>query len=415
MEKIVFENGFTVALTEQHEAHSAAVSFFVAAGNRFETAEKSGISHFIEHMAFKGTTSRSAADIAEESDLMGGQLNAYTAKEYTCFYSRALSDHFARTLHLICDMICNPLFDSRELETEKGVILEEIGMYEDSPEEFCADMLTALCYKNKPLGLNILGTRESVSLMTADDLREYMAETYAPERMVVSICGKFDRKETLDILKHYFDGMKRGNNPIIYKSEPINGGISLCRKPIEQTQISFCYNGLPTGHPLRYACSFFSSIAGGASSSRINRRIREELGLAYSVYTFSSSYQGTGMFGVSAGLAHKNQEKFLKEAVKLLNQTRDNMTDAEIERTREQFKAGLVLSNESMAAVAASSGRQLLLEGKYNDLGTILKNIESVTADEVREAAYLVTNPEVIAVSVVGNTETEEFYKKFFN
>ena len=411
-EKIVFDNGLTVALSPMPDARSAAISFFVAAGNRFESEEKSGVSHFIEHMVFKGTTSRSTEMIAEESDIMGGQLNAYTSKEYTCFYSRALYEHVGKTLHLMSDMICNPLFRDSDIETEKGVILEEIGMYEDSPEELCADLVTALCYKNLPLGFNILGTRESVMKMTGGDLRAYMEKTYVPERIVVSICGAYDKKEVLDILKYYFGGRKNTGYPLKYGNIRCSGGFSLCRKDIEQTQICVCFNGLDISSPLRTACSFFSTIVGGASSSRINRRIREELGLAYSAYSFSSSYLGTGMFGIGAGLAHENQEKFLKESLSILYGAANSITDSEIERTREQFKAGLVLSNESMAAVAASMGRQLLLEGKYTDLGEIIEEVETVTKDSIKKAAALVTDRSCIAVSVVGDAKEKEFYER---
>ena len=414
MEKVVFNNGLTVALTEQPEAHSAAVSFYIASGNRFETPEISGISHFIEHMVFKGTATRSANDIAEESDIMGGQLNAYTSKEYTCFYSRALSEHVPRTLDLMCDMLCNPLFDKRETETEKSVILEEIGMYEDSPEEYCSDMLNALCYRNRPLGFNILGTRETVTGITPDDLRAYMSRNYVPERMVISLCGRFDRDTVLEILDGYFGKMQNTGNPLRYEKDSIDGGFTLCKRSSEQTQMAFCFNGLPSDHPLKYDCSFFSSIAGGASSSRINRRIREELGLAYSVYTFSSSYLGTGMFGVFAGLAHKNQEKFLSETLKILEGVKNNINEDEIKRTREQFKASIVLANENMSAIASSMGRQLLLEGKYVDIGLILQRIDQVTAESVHEAAALVTDPSVIAVSVVGDAKSEEFYRGIF-
>ena len=177
MEKITLKNGLTVALDRRPDAHSAAISIYVAAGNRFESANISGISHFIEHMVFKGTYSRTAEAIARESDMMGGQLNAFTAKEHTCFYSRALTEHVGRTLHLMCDMLCNPKFDKHDIETEKGVVLEEIGMYEDSPEDLCSDLLNATCYNKRPLGFNILGTRETVQSFTADTLREYMSKT----------------------------------------------------------------------------------------------------------------------------------------------------------------------------------------------------------------------------------------------
>lgn len=411
MEKIIFNNGLTVALEEKKDARSAAVCFFVAAGNRFETEEISGISHFIEHMVFKGTSTRSTNDIAEESDIMGGQLNAYTAKEFTCYYSRALSEHVERTVDLICDMLVNPRFDKNDIETEKGVVLEEIGMYEDSPEEYCADLLNALCFKNKPLGFNILGTRETVSNMDADILKEYMSTFYAPERTVVSLCGKFDRDSVLAILDKYLGGLKNTGNIITYNNDIICGGYTLCKRPAEQTQIAVCYNGLPSGHPLKNASAFFSSIAGGAASSRINRRIREELGLAYSVYTFSSHYLGVGMFGLSGGLAHKNQQRFLEEGLGILHSCINDITDDEIERTREQFKAGIVLSNDSMSAIASSMGKQLLLEGRYIDLDGTVDEINSVTKEMIIESARLITNRDVCAVAVVGDAKKEEFYR----
>lgn len=414
MEKITLSNGLTVALDQKPQAHSAAVSIFVAAGNRFETLEFCGASHFIEHMVFKGTTSKASEDIARESDMMGGQLNAYTTKEYTCFYSRALTEHVPKTLHLLCDMICNPLFDAHDIETEKGVVLEEIGMYEDSPEDHCSDMLTALCYKDKPLGYNILGTRESVQSLTADKLRRYMAKTYAPERIVVSLCGNFDQENVLEILDGYFGSWQNTHNPIAFNQMNINSGLTLCNRQSEQTQVAFCFNGLPHGHELRYASAFFSSIIGGAASSKINRRIREELGLAYSAYSFTSNYLGTGLFGVSAGLAPKNQEKFFYEVQKILKEC-TKISKEEVEMTREQFKAGLVLSNESMSSIASSTGRQLLLDNKYTDLDAILKKVNEVTLDEVLEVGKMTTDPESIALSVVGEAHDEGFYRKMLD
>lgn len=412
MEKITLKNGLTVALDLRPSAHSAAISIYIAAGNRFENSKACGISHFIEHMVFKGTTTRSSEAIARESDLMGGQLNAFTAKEYTCFYSRALTEHVGRTMHLLCDMICNPLFDAHDLETEKGVVLEEIGMYEDSPEDLCSDLLNATCYKNKPLGFNILGTRDTVQGFTADSLREYMSAVYVPERIVVAVCGNFDRNEVLDILEGYFGQRPNTGNPIKCDSLTIDGGITLKKRDNEQTQVAFCFNGLPYGHKLRYASSFFSSILGGASSSKINRRIREELGLAYSAYSFTSNYLGTGLFGISAGLAPKNQERFFTEVAKILGTMPDSLTSEEVELTREQFKAGIVLSNESMSAIASSAGRQLLLNGRYIDLDETLKEISSVTLDEVKEAARLVTDPKTLALAAVGETHDEQFYRE---
>ena len=412
MEVTVLKNGLRVALDEQKGFHSAAISIYIAAGNRYERAQNCGVSHFIEHMIFKGTHSRSTADISAEADALGGQLNAYTAKEYTCIYSRALTEHVGRTLHLMCDMIKNPSFLPDCIESEKGVILEEIGMYEDSPEDLCADLLTAVCYNNKPLGFNILGTRETVFNITEQILRDYMAKTYVPERMVVSVSGNFQKEEVVNIIEQYFGDVKNTNNPLKYEPAIISGGYSLCKKDIEQTQISLAFNGLPIGHPLRFAASYFLTISGGAASSRLNRRIREELGIAYSAYAFSSNFLGTGMFGISAGLSHKNQGKFLEEGLKILNECKVNITPDEMTRTKDQFKASVALSSESLSSKAASMGRQLLLEDKYNDIETILSSIENVTVDEVYEAAKLLTDPQKIALSVVGDAKAESYYKK---
>lgn len=411
MEKTVLSNGLTVALEEISGLRSAAVCIYVAAGNRFESEEISGISHFIEHAVFKGTASRSTEDIAAEADMMGGQLNAYTAKEYTCFYSRALSDHVSATLDLMCDMLCNPKFDPDDIETEKGVIIEEIGMYEDSPEDLCSDMLNAVCFKDSPLGLNILGTRASVSAMTPRKLREYMEKTYVPERTVISVAGAFDRDAVLEVINRFFGGRKNSGNPVRFSKTDVSGGFSFCRKKTEQTQIAIAFKGLPELHPLKYALAFFTSISGGASSSRINCRIREELGIAYSAYTFSSEYEGTGIFGISGGLSHKNQERFLKESLDILYGTCGSITEEEFLRTKEQFKAGIVLSNESISSIAAAAGRQYLLDGRYVDVDEMLREIDAVDEEKIKEAAKLVTDPGTYAVSVVGRPHGERFYK----
>ncbi len=411
MELITFENGMRVALEYKPDVRSAAVCFDIAAGNRFEAQTTAGISHFIEHMVFKGTASRTSEDIARESDLMGGQLNAFTAKEYTCFYSRALTEHIGRTLDLICDMLCNPSFDSEDIETERGVVLEEIGMYEDSPEDLCSDMLNALSHSGNPLSFNILGTRETVESFDADGLRRYMATTYSPERTVVSLCGNFDRQEALEILDRYFGSQKNKNNALKYEKTVISGGVTLASRDFEQTVVSFCVNGLDAFHPLRHALSFYSSILGGASASKINRRIREELGLAYSAYSFSSYYLGTGVFGITAGLAPKNQEKYFSEVAEILKNSPKLLTEDEIERTREQFKVGLVLANESLSSIAASAGKQLLLKGEYHDLDADLKKLRAVTLNDVKEAANTVNRFETVALSAVGKIENEDFYR----
>lgn len=415
MEIVTLANGLRIIMEQMAHARSAAISFFIGAGSRHETPETAGASHFIEHMLFKGSESRSSAAIAEEMDAMGGQLNAYTAKEYTCLYAQALENHVPAVLEIMADMLKNPRLDPSDLLIERGVILEEIGMYEDSAEDFCADILYESVWRSSSLGGNILGTRESVSRLTAADLRRYMEAYYLPERMVASVCGRFDRDTVCGIIEKYFGNLKNAGRPVLPQPVGFHPGMVLRQRDFEQTQMIFCFEGLPAGDKDRYAAAVFSTIAGGSASSRLNRRIREELGLAYSVYSFTSSYLGAGIFGVGAGVSPENQEKALGESMEILMRLRDGVDQKELARTKEQFKASMVMGMESSGARASAMGRALLLENHYTDEDEALSKIDGLTAADIIRVARLLVDPARMALAVAGKPREEKSYRRLLS
>lgn len=411
MKIIKFKNGLRVALKHQPSAKSAAVNVLVRSGNANENRETRGISHFIEHIVFKGTTSRSQQEIYERSDLMGGTLNAFTSKEYTCFYARVLDYRVAEILDIICDMVTLPSLNKDDIESEKGVVLEEIGMYEDSPEELAADMQTELAWKGSPLAFNILGTRETVKSLDSEKLRAFMGEFYTPERMVVSICGKFDSDEVLSVIEKRLGVLQNRGNPPKICAPSFEGGVCVRQKEIEQTHITYAFKGLGLDDNDRYAAAVYSSLVGGGSASPLNFKIREELGIAYSVYSFHTAYTGCGMFGVGAALSAENQEKFLRESSEIIKASRENINENDLYRVKEQIKSALVMSDDSVSGIASSIGRQILLTGEYIDAEKTAEIIDGLTAEDIKKTAQKITDGKNIAVSVVGSPEKEEFYQ----
>ena len=410
MELIVLKNGTRVALEERKDALSAAVNIFVASGSVCENKEQEGTAHFIEHMIFKGSENYTSREIAEYGDMYGGTLNAYTTKPFTCFFARALTEHFPHLLNILCDMVTRPVFDKNSIETEKGVVLEEIGMYEDSPEELGFDLLDEAVWQGSTLAHPILGTRESVKSITQKSLFEFSDEFYSPERCVISICGRFDRDSVLEEIEKSFGAKQKRNNPLSPTKTVFVPSSKLLKKDTEQTHIYYAFPGVSQFDKNRYAASVFSEIAGGGAASRLNMRIREELGLVYNTYCFNTPYLDCGVFGIWAALNHENQLRFTDEAFQILDSMREFSGEAELHRVKQQFKANMIMNAESNAGTSAAIGRQLLIRGRYTPPEETAKAIESVTEQEVREQAKRLFSPKECAVCVVGSPEKEEVY-----
>ncbi len=411
MELITLQNGLRIALQQNDFARSVAMHLYINCGSRNETEVTAGSSHFLEHMIFKGTEEIDFLEINQEFDAMGGQFNAYTSKEHTCVYCQVLEADAPKALDLILKIVTEPKLSEEELQTEKGVILEELSMYEDSPEDLAAEALCSLVYGSHPLGRPVIGSKESIKAITSDSLRGYRKKFYSPERMVLSICGKFQKQALLEVAERHLAPLEKDKDPATIEPAPWNGGICLKTKDFEQTQVILASPSFPAGSDMRYAAAIFSAIAGGNSSSRLNMRIREQLGLAYSVYSCNYAHRGAGFFMVSAGTAHETHLEVIKEILKIMDNIAATITPEEIERVKSQFKASTVMGGESNGAIAAAMGKELLYSGRYTDIDGVAEKIAAVSYGDVMAAAEFMWQKEKLALCVVGKPLQKSDYQ----
>lgn len=413
IEKLTLPNGIRLLLLPDDRTRSASVGLWIGSGSRFEAPERSGVSHYIEHMLFKGTARRTARRLAEESDAIGGHLNAYTTKEYTCIYARALDSHLPVAVDLITDMLTASRLDESDIETERGVILEEIGMYEDSPEDLLIDRLYSAIWPDNMLGANILGTRETVEAMNAEGLAAHMAEQYTGSRIVCAVSGAFDRSALVGQLTAALGGLAQGAVPFKAEQAVMHRATALLEKDFEQTHICLGFPAVSQNDPRRHALGMLSSICGGSSSSRLFQRIREELGLAYSVGSSITPYMCEGLFEADAAVSPRNEEAALRELVReLCRLRRDGVTEEEFLRTKEQHKASIIMGLEGNAAVAAHMGRGELLRGVIRSEDEIIATIDSVTREQVNEAAREFINFDNYSFCAVGKIREQSVYDR---
>ncbi|MCL2300681.1 MAG: insulinase family protein [Firmicutes bacterium] len=406
---IVLNNGLRLLLDEMPGAASAAVNLCVLSGLRFEQPERAGISHMMEHMLFKGTECRTARQIAEESDDRGANLNAYTCKEYTCLYVRSLPEHLPAMLELLSDMLYHSKLAAADLETERGVVLEEIAMYEDLPEELVFDLFYDMVWPDHMLGKNILGTGETLSALTPKDLRAHIDRLFTPGRMVLSVCGKFDSGEVRQQIEGLFGQNTPGDESreATAPAQPaptasFRPGILFTHKDVEQNQIVLAFPGCSGRDPKRYHASLLSTMLGGSSSSRLFQRLREELGLVYCVDFFNVHHMAEGISGVSLGLGEKTQRKALAEVLKILREFPDTVTPQELRRAQEQAAAGMVMGLESNAARASRAACNVLLYGDCTGVEESIAAYRNVTLDEMRDFARELLDPAKMALCVLG-------------
>jgi len=409
---IVLNNNLRLLLDELPGAASVAVNLCVLSGLRFEQPEQAGISHMMEHMLFKGTQSRTARQLAEEADDRGANLNAYTCKEYTCFYVRSLPEHLAPMLELLADMLHHSSLAAADLDMERGVVLEEIAMYEDLPEELVFDLFYSMVWPEHMLGRNILGANKTLNALTPEHLRAHLGRLYTPGRMVISVCGKFDEAAVRDQIELLFGQDKPGGEnreaPAPAQPAKFQPGIRFTHKSVEQNQIVLAFPGCSGRDPKRYHASLLSTMLGGSTSSRLFQRLREELGLVYGVDFFNVHHMEEGISGVSLGLGEKTQCKALAEVLKILREFPDTVTPQELKRAQEQAAAGMVMGLESSAARASRAACNVLL---YDDLTPVEQSIaayRAVTLDEMRSFARELLDPAKIALCVLGKCTKKE-------
>lgn len=394
MEKHTWDNGLRVLLLPEKEAMSASVDIWVEAGSRYESPAEQGISHFTEHMLFKGTGRRTARQISEEIDGLGGALNAYTTRAYTRYYAQALAadphpSGPAQVLDILLDMLLHSRLDPEELEMERGVILEEIAMYEDIGEDLAHEALCSAVWPQSPLGRPVCGYPETVGGITAATLRRYVSQTYTPERMLVVLAGHFDADDLLFRLEESLGRRPRGAGRPAADTPGFCPGITLRAKPFEQVSFEIGFPGLACDDERRYAMMLLNFIVGGGASSRLFQRLREERGLVYSVYSSHEAAAGTGLFTVSASVAPANQREALREIRGVLDDLcrSGGITSAELERARAQIKASVILGMETVAARAFYAGQTQLFAGREIPVRETLDRLDEVTLEQVQALA----------------------------
>lgn len=406
---ITLSNGARLLTEYIPGARSAALGFFVGAGSRHERATENGAAHFIEHLSFKGTDRRSAADLAREIDAIGGQVNAYTTKESTCYYARCLDRHLDRASDLLCDMLFHSRFAQEDVELERGVILEEIGMYEDTPEDLCADRLAMAVYKGRPLGRPILGRSSTLNEMTGESLRQWQAEHYCPSSIVVALAGRFEERHVTALRERLAAlpaSIPRRMRDAVYRP-----AVTVRRKAIEQNHLILAYPGLSYRDDQRYALLLLNSILGGGCSSRLFQELREKRGLCYTVYSYVSDHADAGFLGVYAALNREQEGQALDAMRALVCDLADHgPTQEELDRVREQAKANLLMGAESIQSRMSQLGASALLYGKVRETDELLAQYDAVTRQQLRELAQEIFQMDRASLSAVGRVKAAADY-----
>ncbi|KUP07155.1 zinc protease [Bacillus coahuilensis p1.1.43] len=387
IKKYTCKNGLRIVLEEIPTVRSVAIGVWIGTGSKHETPENNGISHFLEHMFFKGTKTKTARDIAEGFDSIGGQVNAFTSKEYTCYYAKVLDNHASYALNMLGDMFFHSTFDKDELEKEKNVVYEEIKMYEDTPDDIVHDVLSKAIYQNHPLGYPILGTEETLSTFSQDTLNQYMHETYTPDRVVVSIAGNVN-EDFIQEVEKLFGTFERGNAPQLENRPVFHENHLFKSKDTEQGHLCIGYDGLEIGHENIYDLIILNNVLGGSMSSRLFQEVREQRGLAYSVFSYHSSYEDSGLVTLYGGTG-ANQLDQLFETIQQTIQslTNEGITKKELTNSKEQLKGNLMLSLESTNSRMSRNGKNELLLKRHRSLDEIVEEIDGVTLERVAQVA----------------------------
>lgn len=385
--KYTCHNGVRIVLEEIPTVRSVAIGVWIGTGSRDENPENNGISHFLEHMFFKGTTTRSAREIAESFDSIGGQVNAFTSKEYTCFYAKVLDTHAKFALDVLADMFFNSTFAAEELSKERNVVLEEIKMYEDTPDDIVHDLLSKAVYGDHPLGYPILGTEETLNTFTGNKLKEYIHERYTPENVVISIAGNVS-DSFITKVEDYFGSYQGGNRKTPDNKPEFHNNRIIRKKETEQAHLCIGFKGLPVGHKDVYSLVVLNNILGGSMSSRLFQDVREQRGLAYSIFSYHSAFIDSGVLTIYGGTGAKQLDvlfETIKETLAKLKQ--EGITEKELNNSKEQLKGSLMLSLESTNSRMSRNGKNELLLKRHRSLDEIIELVDHVTKQNVDRMA----------------------------
>ncbi len=403
----VLPNGLVVVTEPMPQVRSVAVGIWVRSGSRREPAEYNGISHFIEHMVFKGTERRSAEQIAREVDSIGGMLDAFTSKEMICFNVKVLDEHLASAFDVLSDLVLAPRFDEAEIAREKSVVLEEIKMEQDSPDYLIHEIFTENFWHGHPLGKPILGTRETVNRYSRDALFDFFRRWYAPNNMVITAAGNLRHQQLLDLVAAAFGNREPADDGFRDTTPRPHARITArSKRELEQVHICLGVPSYPMGHEGRYAVALLNTILGGGMSSRLFQNIRERQGLAYAVFSEVNPYRDTGLLSVYAGTSLESAARLVRSVTEeFRNLKEQGVAEEELRRAKEYLKGSLMLSLESTGARMTNLARQEIYFGRFFSLDEIVAAIEAVTAEDIRAIAAEFFRPEKIAATLLGNLD----------
>ena len=407
--KHVLENGLTIIGEEIPYVKSISLGVWINAGSRIEDEEISGVSHFIEHMLFKGTRNRTSKQIASEIDNLGGQINAFTSKECTCYYVKLLDSHIDIGIDVLSDMILNSKFNEYDLDKERSVIIEELKMYEDSPEDLAYDLLTENIYKNDPLGMNIIGTEESLKRLNREKLLDYFNKYYVPNNSVIAISGNFNFDEIINKIEEKFKVWKKRDVNVDIKKAEFKSCFLTKNKDIEQVNLAMSLEAVPLENDKEvYALAVINTVFGGSISSRLFQKIREEKGLVYSIYSSQSLYRKCGELGIFASMSNEHLKEVYESIIEEIKTMKKYyLTDQEIKESKEQLKGSYILGLESTSSRMMSIGRSLLLNNKVESTDDILKSIDNVDRETVKIVIDKIFNLDKLGVCIVGRDVEE--------
>ena len=398
-------NGLTVISEQMQHIRSASIGVWLETGSRDEDPQWNGISHFIEHMVFKGTKHRTAEEIARQVDSIGGNMDAFTAKECICFNVKVLDEHVPVALDILSDLVLNPIFDATDIARERGVIMEEIKMDEDNPDYLVHEIFTQNFWKDHPLGKPILGTKETVKRFEREPVLEAYAHRFSPGNIILSAAGNLDHDRFVELVRGHFEHMKPMTNGFHSSTPKISSRIILRnKKALEQVQLCIGVPAHPIAHEKRHAGYVLNTLLGGGMSSRLFQNIRERQGLAYSIYSDLNPYRDTGCLAVYAGTSLTSASKVVQSVVSEFRKLKtETVPEEELSRAKAQLKGSLMLSLESSTSRMSNLARQEMYFDRYYDLDELIERIEAVTAEDLTRLANEFFKPEAVAITALGN------------
>ncbi len=396
-------SGLQLVTEEMPHVRSVSVGVWLGRGSRHETVDESGIAHFIEHMLFKGTTTRSAREIAQQIDSIGGQLDAFTAKEYAGYYIKVLDEHLPLAMALLGDMIQRPAFAADDIVREQGVILEEIKMVEDAPDDLVHEVFAQQCWPAHPLGRPILGSPETVSSFAQAGLRDYFTRTYVAPNLLIAAAGNLNHARIRDLVAREFADVPPADPAGGTVAPSLTAGVGYRQKDIEQSHVCLGLAAYHQAHEDRHALHVMNTVLGGSMSSRLFQHIREDRGLAYAVFSGISAYTDAGMLTVYAGCANERVQEVVDLSVAELRRLcHEPVPDAELRRAKDHLKGSLMLNLESTSSRMSHLARQYMAFGRHFTLDEMLHSIECVTVEDVQRVAVDVVKERGLVATVVG-------------